>query len=127
MAISDNIKQLISEGKTQEALDELQTLLKERDPNLLNQTYLLEGQYKDLKKKLSLGLEDAANELNRINYTLLSICDEVSKIIPKDKEVNYKVESSPITTNDSLNPLVIFAIVAALGIGIIVLIIYFLK
>ncbi len=80
MTISDDIKQLISEGKTQEALDMLQECLRDRDQTLLNQTYLLESQYKELQKKISLGLQDATTELNRINFTLLSLCDEVTKV-----------------------------------------------
>ena len=52
MDISDKIKQLVSESKTQEALDALQQFLKDKDQNLLNQTYLLESQLKDVQKKI---------------------------------------------------------------------------
>ncbi len=129
MTLSDNIKQLISDGKTQEALDVLQECLRDKDQTLLNQTYLLESQYKDLQKKISLGLQDATTELNRINFTLLSLCDEVTKITGnnvKAVRINKTLEI-PEATRDSFNPLVIFGLIAAVAIGIILLLIYFLK
>ncbi len=129
MTISDNIKQLISDGKTQEALDVLQECLRDKDQTLLNQTYLLESQYKELQKKISLGLQDATTELNRINFTLLSLCDEVTKVTGnnvKSVHINKTIQSSD-ANGDAFNPLIIFGIIAALAIGIILLIIYFLK
>ena len=128
MTISDNIKQLISDGKTQEALDVLQECLRDKDQTLLNQTYLLESQYKDLQKKISLGLQDATTELNRINFTLLSLCDEVTKVTGNNMKTIQINKTVQVTEKeDSFNPLIIFGIIAVIGIGVILLLIYFLK
>ena len=121
MDISDKIKQLVSESKTQEALDVLQEYLKDKDQNLLNQSYLLESQFKDVQKKIGLGISDAVSEINRINFTLLSLCDDVRKL-PNEREAEIlAAEPSGLLAN----PLVIFAVIAAVAIGIIVALIYF--
>ena len=121
MDISDKIKQLVSESKTQEALDVLQEYLKDKDQNLLNQSYLLESQFKDVQKKIGLGISDAVSEINRINFTVLSLCDDVRKL-PNEREAEIlAAEPSGLLAN----PLVIFAVIAAVAIGIVVALIYF--
>lgn len=123
MEISDRIKQLISQSKTQEALDTLQHFLKDKDENLLNQTYLLESQLKDVQKKIGLGVSDAVSEINRINYTLLSLCDDVQKL-PNEREAEIlAAEPSGLLAN----PLVIFAVIAAVAIGIVICLVVFLR
>jgi hypothetical protein len=79
MNITEKVKELIANGKTEEALEWLQSILKEKDTNLLNQTYLLQSQYIDIQKRLRLGLQDASTELQRVNFTLLTICDDIEK------------------------------------------------
>lgn len=123
MNISDRIKQLISESKTQDALDLLQDYLKDQDQNLLNQTYLLESQFKDVQKKIGLGVSDAVSEINRINYTLLSLCDEVQKLPNQREKEILAAEPSGLLAN----PLVIFAVIAAVAIGIVMSLVYFLR
>ncbi len=123
MDISDRIKQLISESKTQDALDLLQDYLKDQDQNLLNQTYLLESQFKDLQKKIGLGIADAASEINRINYTLLSLCDEVRKLPNQREKEILAAEPSGLLAN----PLVIFAVIAAVAIAIVISLVHFLQ
>ena len=89
MSLTDKIKNLIADGKTQQAVDMLQVFLKERsgnDPQLLNQSLLLEGQFKELQKKVQLGLEDATADLNRINFSLLNLCDEAEMLVKTTKE-----------------------------------------
>ena len=123
MDISDKIKQLISESKTQEALDTFQQYLKDKDQNLLNQTYLLESQFKDVQKKIGLGMSDAISEINRINFTLLSLCDDVRKL-PNEREAEIlAAEPSGLLAN----PLVIFAVIAIVAIGIVISLVYFLR
>ena len=123
MDISDKIKQLISESKTQEALDTLQHFLKDKDQNLLNQTFLLESQFKDVQKKIGLGVLDAVSEINRINFTLLSLCDDVRKL-PNEREAEI-LEAEP--SGLLANPLIIFAVIAVVAIGIIICLVYFLR
>ncbi len=123
MDISDKIKQLVSESKTQEALDALQHFLKDKDQNLLNQTYLLESQFKEVQKKIGLGMSDAVAEINRINFTLLSLCDDVKKMPDSDEQIATEKEASGL----SANPLVIFAVIAAVAIVIIICLVYFLR
>jgi hypothetical protein len=100
MRLTDKIKNLIADGKTLQAVDMLQTFLKEHGSNdnqLLNQTFLLEGQYKELQKKMQLGLEDATADLNRINYSLLNLCDEAEILVENDEK---KAENEEITEGD---------------------------
>jgi hypothetical protein len=99
MRLTDKIKNLIADGKTLQAVDMLQTFLKENSKGneLLNQTFLLEGQYKELQKKMQLGLEDATADLNRINYSLLNLCDEVETLAVN---AEIKEENADITEVD---------------------------
>ena len=126
MSLTDKIKNLIADGKTQQAVDMLQVFLKERsgnDPQLLNQTFLLEGQFKELQKKVQLGLEDATADLNRINFSLLNLCDEAETLVKttenaaeKAAEVIARHEATEGAQNPSMNPLVIFGVIAAIAI-----------
>jgi hypothetical protein len=116
MSLTDKIKNLIADGKTQQAVDMLQTFLKEKggdDHQLLNQTLLLEGQFKDLQKKVQLGLEDASGDLNRINFSLLNMCDEAELLVTeteKKAEIESDTEGSK---NTPLNTLIILGVIVA--------------
>lgn len=117
MNITDDVKRLIGDGKTQQAIDMLQEIVEGRDTDLLNQTLLLESQFKDLQRKMQLGLEDANAEINRIKNTLLILCDDVEKM---NLEGNRTYGKTQTEKNPSLtNALVIFGIVVALAIGVI--------
>ena len=114
------VKTLISDGKTQQAIDLLQEILKDKDVPLLNQTLLLEGQLKELQRKMQLGLQDASSELNRINFTLLSVCDDASNL----ENIGEDAQEKPFTDDDKPsgllgNPLAIFGIIAAVGIAVV--------
>jgi hypothetical protein len=119
MSLTDKIKNLIADGKTQQAVDMLQTFLTEKsgdDKQLLNQSLLLEGQYKELQKKVQLGLEDATGDLNRINYSLLNLCDEAEKLVSETEIAGGKAADTEGSKNLSMNPLVIFGVIAAVAI-----------
>lgn len=99
MDISDKIKQLIADGKTLEAIDALQAFLKDKDDNLLNQTYLLESQFKDIQKKMRLNLQETSVELNRINFTILDLADDIrglkdNKVVEKEAKPDEKEEKT---------------------------------
>ncbi len=119
MSLTDKIKNLIADGKTQQAVDMLQAFLKEKsggDPQLLNQTLLLEGQYKELQKKVQLGLQDASGDINRINFSLLNLCDEAESLMTEaDKKAEIAADTEG-SKNLSMNPLVIFGVIAAVAI-----------
>ena len=122
------VKTLISNGKTQQAIDLLQEILKDKDLPLLNQTLLLEGQLKDLQRKMELGLEGATSELNRINFTLLSVCDDASNL----ENIGDDAEDKPFSDNDKQagllgNPLAIFGIIIAISLATILGIYFLLK
>jgi Effector-associated domain 11 len=118
MSLTDKVKNLIADGKTQQAVDMLQAFLKERstDTVLLNQTFLLEGQYKDLQKRVQLGIEDASAEINRINYSLLNLCDEAENLMTEAEKGSSKTKNTEGSENASMNPLVVFSIIVALAI-----------
>jgi Effector-associated domain 11 len=122
----EKVKNLISDGRTQEAIDLLQEILKDKDKPLLNQTLLLESQLKELQRKMQLGLQDATADLNRINFTLLTVCDDASNLLNIDDGSSDK----PFSDNEKptgllANPLAIFGIIAAIGIAIVVGIVVF--
>jgi hypothetical protein len=119
MRLTDKIKNLIADGKTLQAVDMLQTFLKEHSDNdsqLLNQTFLLEGQYKDLQKKMQLGLEDATADLNRINYSLLNLCDEAEAFAGNEekKAENEEITEGSKAISNAVKILGILGIVAVL-------------
>ena len=119
MSLTDKIKNLIADGKTQQAVDMLQVFLKERsgnDPQLLNQSLLLEGQFKELQKKVQLGLEDATADLNRINFSLLNLCDEAETLVKTTENDAEKAADTEGSKNASMNPLVIFGVIATIAI-----------
>jgi hypothetical protein len=99
----------------------LQTFLKanSKGNELLNQTFLLEGQYKELQKKMQLGLEDATADLNRINYSLLNLCDEAELLVENDEK---KAENEEITEGDKT----LSNTIKILGVAIIIVILTFL-
>lgn len=124
----EKVKSLISDGKTQQALDLLQEILKNRDKALLNQTFLLESQLKELQRKMQLGLQDAQSDLNRINFTLLSLCDDVSNLENIDDDTSEKPfsdDEKPFSDEEKpngllANPLAIFGIIVAVGVAIVI-------
>jgi hypothetical protein len=112
----EKVKTLISDGKTQQAIDLLQEILKDKNPELLNQTLLLEGQFKDLQKKMQLGLLDATAELNRINFTVLSVCDDASSL----PNIGEDAAEKPLTEPEKpLNIVAIFSAIAVVGIAVV--------
>jgi Effector-associated domain 11 len=128
MRLTDKVKSLIADGKTLQAVDMLQTFLKanSKEKQLLNQTFLLEGQYKELQKKMQLGLEDATADLNRINYSLLNLCDEAEVLTENEDK---KAENEAITEGDKSlsNALKIFGIIIIVFLVIFGAIYYFNK
>jgi hypothetical protein len=123
MNITEEVKELIANGKTEEALEWLQSILKEKDTNLLNQTYLLQSQYIDIQKRLRLGLQDASVELQRVNFTLLTICDDVEKAgISGGNKPTHTIDS-PSKDKSSL-ALWVFGIASLIAIGIVVGVVY---
>ena len=131
MSLTGKIKNLIADGKTQQAVDMLQVFLKDRsgnDPQLLNQSLLLEGQFKELQKKVQLGIEDATADLNRINFSLLNLCDEAETLVKTTENDTEKASDTEGDNNSSINKtLIIFGIVIAVVAAIFAGIFYFDK
>jgi Effector-associated domain 11 len=123
MNITEEVKELIANGKTEEALEWLQSILKEKDTNLLNQTYLLQSQYKDIQKRLRLGLQDASTEVNRINFTLLTICDDVEKVVNASDIKPYTSLNSPSSDKSSL-AIWVFVVIVLIAFALIIAVIY---
>ena len=126
MEIIDKVKNLISEGRTQDAIDQLQHFLAGKDADLMNQTILLESQFKEMTQKKILGDGDAEIEINRINYTLLSLCDDAKKryvvpVLDNDDDFEEKKGAKAVS---SVNPLLAFVIILVLGIGLILILVF---
>lgn len=128
MSLTDKIKNLISDGKTQQAVDMLQAFLKEHggnDHQLLNQTLLLENQYKEVLKKAQLNIEDTSADINRINYSLLNLCDEAESFV---SEIEKKAEIEADTEgakNPPPNTLLVFGVILGFVTLILAAIFYF--
>jgi hypothetical protein len=123
MSTINNIKQLISEGKTKEALDTFQTLLEGSGREEFNESLLLESQYIEVIKKAQLGLMDANAEVSRINFALLSLCDQVDILEVRAHQTDKKTTETEKTNNKSIvTTLIVFAIL----ILIVLAIVYFL-
>jgi Effector-associated domain 11 len=120
MSTINNVKQLISEGKTKEALDTFQTLLEGSGRDEFNQSLLLESQYNDAVKKAQLGLMDANVEVSRINFALLSLCDQVNILEVRSQQSERKVTDSQKSDNKSIvTALVVFGILILIVLAIV--------
>jgi Effector-associated domain 11 len=121
MSTINNIKQLISEGKTKEALDTFQTLLEGSGREEFNQSLLLESQYNEAIKKMQLGLVDANAEVSRINFALLSLCDQVDILEIRAQASNKSnlKEEEKIKDTSIVNPLILFAILVVVALAIV--------
>jgi Effector-associated domain 11 len=129
MSAINNVKQLISEGKTKEALDTFQTLLEGSGREELNQSLLLESQYNDILKKMQLGLVDANAEVNRINFALLTLCDQVDASVFKPQTINaesIKVEEKT-SGNAIVSPLILFSVLVVVALVIVFVLIKYIK
>jgi Effector-associated domain 11 len=117
MLLSDKIKELIADGKTQKAIEVLQDFLKGRDNALLNQCFLLKNQFTDLSRQKEQGLLDSGSELNRVNLALLNLCDEAQKLDPEadfDSEITENTEGgvSDKSVNTTLILMGVFIFIA---------------
>ena len=71
MSTINNVKQLISEGKTKEALDTFQTLLEGSGREEFNESLLLESQYIEVIKKRRKRKSRTINLLSQHSLFLL--------------------------------------------------------
>jgi Effector-associated domain 11 len=90
----NEVEKLIASGDTESACEGLLLLLEGKNDELRTQTLLLSGQFKDIKRKQSLGIDNDAQGLNRINHALLQMC----------REIKTELGASPIE-EDSLRKL----------------------
>ncbi len=122
MSTINNIKQLISEGKTKEALDTFQTLLEGSGREEFNESLLLESQYIEVIKKAQLGLMDANVEVSRINFALLCLCDKVDILEIRAHQTDKKTTETEKSDNKSIvTALIVFAILILIVLAIVYL------
>jgi hypothetical protein len=120
MSTINNVKQLIAEGKTKEALDTFQTLLEGSGREEFNQSLLLESQYNEVIKKAQLGLMDANVEVSRINFALLSLCDQVDILEIRAQQTEQKVTETDKSNNKSVvAALIVFGILTLIVLAIV--------
>lgn len=74
-----NIKLIISKGKVEDALEQLQIHLAKGNPKIFNQIAVLSSRYYEHLREERLGLKSDKSELNRISLALLEICDEITE------------------------------------------------
>jgi hypothetical protein len=110
MSNIDNIKNLVSEGKTKEAFEAFQELLEGSGREELNQSLLLKSQYFDVLKKSQLGLGDANVDLSRINFALLNLCDQLENVEIKPRRNNKTVDENNNSDKKTYTAIIIFSI-----------------
>lgn len=93
MTTIQQIKSLISKGKTEEALKCLIQLSAE-NPDIENQALLLSGQYQQWEVSKRLGILESDIEVRRIQHSILDLLDEDGLV----KKVNKT--KSPSTKNE---------------------------
>jgi hypothetical protein len=82
--MKERLRQLIAEGKTNQALDELR-LATANDADLTNEVTLLSSRFENIQRQRRLGLSDRSDiqmELNKINDALLAIIGKLGKTPP---------------------------------------------
>ncbi|NUO01733.1 MAG: hypothetical protein HUU01_14095 [Saprospiraceae bacterium] len=71
--VIQKIQNLIAEGETEQAIDELVEFSRTNNPELYENAILLSGQYKQWKRENMLGIEQTNSELRRIEMGLLEL------------------------------------------------------
>lgn len=104
MSKIDQIKELIAEGNTEEAIEILVEYTKKQKPELHDEAVLLSGQFRQWKRQQTLGVQQSSSELHRIDLAIMNVLDDKSgsftetgastitksKSIPvKQKKTNY--------------------------------------
>lgn len=87
MSFTDDIRGLISKGRTREALEQLAQWVEDKDNSLSNELILLQSQWNQNERSERMGLL-SSQELSmyraRINMGLLSLLEEVEKLERKN-------------------------------------------
>ena len=124
MSIIEDIKMLISDGKTADAIDALHELLKNKDDSLSNQVYLLRSQFREIENKMRIGVEVNPIDINRINNSLLYICDDYKKLKPKPIQ---RAEIAEPTASIWQNPMVKYGAIAGVVLLILIALIFLIR
>lgn len=128
-SISDKITDLVSQGETGKALNLLRdhvTTASPRNETLYHSVVMLLGKYNKFERAQRLGLEPEGKELNRIEYNLLRINEDLRTgklaVASKNTRTTRKVSSTAKPQQKSSGSSPILWIFATLG-GLVVLII----
>lgn len=98
MELNKKIKELISEGETEKALNTLVEYSKTKNSHIAQQAFLLSGQFKQWKRENSLGINKSSNELRRIELSIMELLDgyqsssqasPAAPILVKEKSTNW--------------------------------------
>jgi hypothetical protein len=71
------IESFLANGDTNAACNGLVALLKNENEELCAQVVLLAGQHTEIRRNQSLGIDDDKQGLNRINNSLIRLCNEI--------------------------------------------------
>ncbi len=122
MSTLNEVKGLVSEGKTEEAIDLLQSILESKnDDETLNTVLLLESRYKTYKRKELAEVTLSRTELNDINDAILVLCSDLKKDDgkPRHREKNSSIPDPQSQPSFFQNPMVKYG---AIGVGVLILI-----
>ncbi len=128
-SISDKITDLVSEGETGKALNLLRdhvTTASPRNETLYHSVVMLLGKYNKFEREQRLGLEPEGKELNRIEYNLLRINEDLRTgkltVASKNTRTTRKLSSTAQSQQKTSGSSPILWVLATLG-GLVVLII----
>ena len=96
--ITEKIKMLISKGKIDIAIAELQLLLKNKKSELYNDTVVLSAQYHKQMREARLDLPTEEKVLNRIVLSLTELCDDINE---KEELKNLEVNKTATKSNEA--------------------------
>ena len=78
--VLDELRDKMRNDKTEQVLDELGRMARERNSDFENEITLLSNRFSSLKRKRNLGLlstSEATLENNKINYAILEMMDTI--------------------------------------------------
>lgn len=105
----DNLRKLIQQDRTEQAIKILLDELPEIDKDIFDSVTLLSAKFKDARRKSNMGLIDnkeANQEFAKINYALLSVFNELEEKYPhlKDKPIIKDPEKpNTVTVQPTIN------------------------
>lgn len=103
MDTSEQIKNHIAKGESEKAIKLLLEFTREERPALHDEALLLSGQYRQWKRRLTLGVEQSSGELRRIEVGVMDVLNDEETYDGNYSRVN-KLASAPTAATAVAKP-----------------------